>query len=270
MAIWVGYETSSTPNNAIIDLLTELSPGGDPTLQGVIPVFYGYFIPFKADIEGINRNCDTHAKSPNICIDGADWIRKNRDFLRQTYSEYAKNVAAIWGTERPLIWFFEPGFNDYIRTSQTAPLTMAELSNVASDLVNSIKAHLPNAKVSHFASPQLPSFKDYFGALDLSLIDFINVSGSAQYTNFFSGNSGEYPQSTYLRLHEETGLPILVDTGFGASKIVNSGWLTEPLDVMNARIADGVVGVVMDEDTEGMQDRIDTITSGLSPLVCVP
>jgi hypothetical protein len=268
LSIWVGYETDNVPNNAVKELLVALSPGGDAALQGVMPVFYGYFIPFRANTDGVNKNCDPSATTPNICVNGATWIREHRDFLRQTYSEYAKNVAAIWGTERPLIWLFEPSFNDYIRPSQTEPLSLALLSEIATELVNSIKAHLPNAIISHYASPMVTDFSEYFGAFDLSLVDMVNVTGSAQYDHFFSGNSEEYPNATYRALHAATGLPIFVDTGFDSSEVRDYGWLSASVDVIKQRIADGVVAVHLVEGTTDLQSRIDAFATELPPLDC--
>jgi hypothetical protein len=272
-AIWIGYESDGTVNNAIKNMLVALSPGGDSTLQGVIPVFYGYFIPFQAaNKDKIDKNCNPNATTPNICTDGAVWIWNNRDYLRSTYDNYVKQIASIWGTERPLIWLFEPGFNDYVRSSQSTPLTLTQLSTVASELIGTIKSRLPNALISHFASPLTTDLKQYFGALDLSLVDLVNVTGSAGYDYFYSGNTAQVnQQATYKSLHEATGLPLFVDTGFSASdvsKVTEPGWLTVGADVMNQRIADGVIGVQMDDGFDAMQTRINTITPELDKLDC--
>jgi hypothetical protein len=249
MSIWAGYETDNNLNSAIRSMLVALSPGGDTALQGLTPVLYAYFIPFKAEVKDqLNKNCDVTATTLNICTDGATWIRNNRDYLRNTYSNYAAQIASIWGKTSPLVWLFEPDFNNYIRQSQNEPLSLDELNNVALDLVGTVKAQLPNAIISYYAAASLNDFAEYFGALNLSLVDLVNVTGSAQYDYFFSGNSGVYPASTYRRLHEVTG--------------------TASVDVMNQRISDGVVAVQMETGTSTMQERIDTISSQLTPLNC--
>lgn len=269
MSIWMGYEQNDVLNNAITEMLTALSPGGNASLQGTTPVLYAYLIPFKAkEWDGINKDCDPNATDKNICTVGAEWIRTNRDKLRTTYATYATQVANVWGVNRPIIWLFEPSFTDYIRQNQTNQLSLAELAAVALDLSSTIKARLPNALISHFMSPEIADFAEYFSHFDLSLVSMVNVTGGASSDYFYSRLSGVYPNSTYRSLREATGLPLFVDTGFNATDIGESGWLTSSPDVVNARIAEGVIAVQMDTGTSAMQARIDETAELLTPLNC--
>jgi hypothetical protein len=229
---------------------------------------YAYFIPFKALNKDKLAACDPNSTAPNLCNEGAAWIRNNTAYLQGVYATYADQIATIWGTTRPLIWLFEPDYNNYIRDSQSEPLTPSELSFYASALIGTVKARLPKAIISHYASPSIGDFSTYFGALDLSLVDLINVTGSANYDYFFSNNSIVNPEATYRSLHEATGLPIFVDTGFSASEIPVKDWLTVSTDVINQRIADGVIGVLMNNGTSTLQTRITTTASQSSPLNC--
>jgi hypothetical protein len=265
MIIWIGYETDDGVNAAIPRMLNAIGPGGIPELQNdVTPVLYAYFIPKKSKLGG----CDPTSTSANVCTRGAQWIRANRDYLRSVYDNYAKAVAQTWGTTKPIVWLFEPGLNDYVRSSQESPLTLTELSIVASDLIGTIKARMPNALISHFASAEIADFEEYFGALDLTRVDLINVTGAATSEYFKEEFRQTYPKATYRNLHDITGLPIYVDTGFGASLVTNHGWLTAEPPVLNQRIADGVVAVQIEPPTDAMQGRIDTVDPQLTPLAC--
>lgn len=269
MSIWFGYEADDRLNAAVTKMLTTLSASGDPGFFGVTPVFYGYFIPFKSSLwDGISKDCAPSSATPNICTTGAAWIRSNRDKLRATYATYADQVAAVWGTEAPLIWLFEPGFNEYARASQTEPLTLEELSAVATDLVSTIKLHLPNARISHYASPAIEDLEAYFGALDLTYVDLVNVTGQAGLDYFAAGNNAANPSATYRRLHAASGRSILVDTGFGASALAPPDWLSVGADTISQRISDGVMAVQIDDAPSSMQSDIDLLMPGLPALDC--
>lgn len=268
MSIWFGYETDNVLNPAITKMLATLGPSGDAALSGVVPVFYAYLIPFKADLEGISKDCNPTATTPNICIDGAQWIRNNRDKLRSIYGSYADQVATAWGTARPVIWLFEPSFNDYTRTSQTAPLSLAELAAVATDLIATIKLRLPNAWISHFASPDIPDLQAYFAAMDMKYVDLVNVTGTAKLAYFGAGNNAANPSATYSRLHAASGRHIFVDTGFGASAVGAVDWLSSGPDTVNQRIADGVIAVQIDQAPASMQSDIAALAPKLSGLAC--
>ncbi|MGC4068121.1 MAG: hypothetical protein QM784_26435 [Polyangiaceae bacterium] len=265
-SLWMGYEKDDRLDNSIKKMLAELRGNGE--LRGKIPVLYAYMIPFKAYNQGLNKDCAPNSTSPNICTEGAAWIRANRDYLRDTYDSYARQLAAIWGTERPLLWLFEPGFNDYTRTSQSEPFTLPELGALAEDLVGTLKGPLPNALVSVFASPEIADYDAYFGAFDLQLIDFVHVTGAAIRDYFGSPTSIENPQATYAAVHRAAERPLFVDTGFSASDVKDNGWLTSDYTVINRRIADGVVAVQLGEVTAEMESQIDAVstkTVGLMP-----
>jgi hypothetical protein len=234
-----------------------------------VPVFYGYFIPFKFEnAKKGSKNCAPDSSIPNVCTTGSAWIRGNRDYLRGVYDTYAKEIAALWGTNRPLIWLFEPDFDDYVSASQTEPLTLQELSAVASDLIGTIQARLPNALISHFAAADIADFGAYFGALDLTRVDLVNTTGAATSEYFKPEFQQSHPNSTYRNLRDATGLPIYVDTGFYASDVSNHGWLTSAPSVINQRIAEGVIGAHVEPPTDSEQAQIDALNPQLSPLDC--
>jgi hypothetical protein len=265
LSVWVGYESDDGMNQAIVDLLGDLSPGGTPSLQGVIPVYYAYFVAFKS----LNRmglgGCAPESTTPNLCTEGAQWIVDNRDYLRQVYDDYARRTAAIWGTERPILWLLEPDFTDYIRPSQSNPLTLQELAALASDLISTIRARLPNALIALYASAQTTDYASYFGAFELSLVSFVYTTGWSV-TGALSASAAEQnPSATYQNLHAATGLPIFVDTGFGATLIADT-WTTAEASAINARIAEGVSAVNIEPPTSAMAEQVDALGPQLTPL----
>jgi hypothetical protein len=269
VSLWTGYDKDDRLNNVVKKMLVELRDTSAGSLRGKIPVLYAYMIPFKANNkDGISKDCAPNSTTANVCTEGAAWIRANRDYLRDIYDSYARQIAAIWGTERPILWLFEPGFNDYVRTSQSEPFTLPELGELAKDLVETLKGPLPNALVSLFAAPEIVDFGAYFDAFDLDLVDFVHVTGPANRDYFGSPTSIDNPSATYAEVHRAAERPLFVDTGFDASLVTDSGWLTSDPAMINRRIADGVVAVQIGEvtaETEAQIDAITTKTVGLIP-----
>ncbi|HMA93409.1 MAG TPA: hypothetical protein VKP30_12030, partial [Polyangiaceae bacterium] len=261
-----GWETQNQLDGGILRMLTAISPNNTGPLSGKMPVLYVPIIPLRAKADAQLRDCDPESTTPNLCTHGAEWIRSHRDELRGLYHDYAYDLEQNWPSEYPLIWLFEPRFSDYIRSSQTAPLSLQELSTVASDLIGAVRSRLKNALIGIHAASDIPDLAEYFGALDLSLVDLVYVSGTATSTKFGISpqNSGE--QATYSNLHSSTGLPIFVDTGYGTSTIANHGWLSSDPAPINARIAEGVFAVHVDPAPDDMDQRID----GLRPRVAEP
>jgi hypothetical protein len=269
LAAWTGYDEDDQLNNLVKKLFRDLGDSARGELKGKVPILYAYMIPFKAyNKDGLDKNCAPNSAKANICTEGAVWIRANRKYLREMYASYARQIAALWGTERPIFWLFEPGLNDYVRTSQTEPFTLQELGELAQDLIQTLKGPLPNALVSLFAAPEISDFDAYFGAFDRDLVDFVHVTGHAQRDYFGSPTSIENVAATYDVVHRAAERPIFVDTGFDASDIKDTGWLTSDATVINQRIADGVVAVQLGSVTADMEAQIgamSTKTVGVLP-----
>ncbi len=268
LSVWVGYEPDDGMNPAIEELLQITRPGSDHRLASAIPVFYAYFIAFKSKNRADLEPCDPSSTTPNLCTEGAQWIRDNRDYLHQVYDDYAARTAALYGTTRPIVWLLEPDFSNYARVSQSAPLSPTELSTVASDLISTIRARLPNARVAHFASPSSADFSRYFASFDLSLVSLVFTTGWSTSPSINSTAAVQNPSATYANLHAATGLPIFVDTGFGATLLPDT-WTTAAPAQLNQRIAEGVVAANIEPPPEDLGARIQALRPELTPL-CPP
>lgn len=264
----IGWQDGSRLDGDSLRLLNAVDPNRAGALQGKTPVFYAPIIALRAMSDGSLKDCDPASTTPNLCTQGAEWIRGHRDYLRQVYDSYASDIAQNWDTNCPLIWLFEPNFSDYVRSSQSTPLSLEELSTVASDLIATVRSRLKNVLIGHHVSPDIDNLAEYFGALDLSVVHMVYVSGTATSTRYGASPQSASETATYLNLHITTGLPIFVDTVFGGSPISNHGWLSSDPSAINDRIADGVFAVYVDPAPDDMGLRIENLRPRLDKPDC--
>lgn len=267
LGVLTGGEDGNELAGSSLRLMFELRPDSSSTLRGKTPVFYAPLIALKANLRDGLEVCGPES-SLTLCADGADWIRDNRDYLREVYDGYARDIADVWGTTRPLIWLFEPGFSEYLASDQSAPLSLKELDTVTSDLIGQIRSRLPNALISLHASPRIEDPFEYFGAIDLSLVHMVNVSGAATSDRFGTPLDADNPNATYSNLSAATGLPIFVDTGFGDAVLENHGWLTSDAKVINARISDGVFAVLIEPPPSNLDPLVQALLPKLTHPYC--
>lgn len=265
LSVLTGGEDSNVLGDASLRMLFELQPDSSSSLRDKTPVFYAPLIAFKAHAQDGLEFCGVDSPT-TLCSEGAEWIRNNRDYLREVYDSYALDIANVWGTTQPLIWLFEPGFSEYLASSQSSPLSLKELDAVTSDLIGRIRSRLPHAWISLHGTAQIEDLFAYFGAIDLSLVHMVNVTGTATSERIGSATDNDNPDATYANLSAATGLPIFVDTGFGEAAIENHGWLTSEPDLINARIKDGVFAVLVDP----LPADIDTLVEELRPQLRRP
>ena len=77
---------------------------------GKIPLFYAYIVAFEARFRKNLQDCDVSG-SNNLCTDGSNFIRANRDLLVSRYAHHAKAIAAALGDKNAVnIWVMEPDF----------------------------------------------------------------------------------------------------------------------------------------------------------------
>ena len=67
------------------------------TKNNKIPLFYAYVIAFEARSKKGLQDCDVG--SPNLCQQGAEFIRNNRQNLVNKYTEHATGIAARYGKD---------------------------------------------------------------------------------------------------------------------------------------------------------------------------
>jgi hypothetical protein len=259
LSVWVGYEKDDGMNNAVSSMLSNIISRA----PDIIPVYYAYFIAFKASVHGGLGDCNTDFDGHNLCNEGARWIRDNRDYILAIYDSYARMTVEIWGTEQPFIWLIEPDFIQYTYEEQTDPLTMPELAQLANDIINTIKNQMPNAIISLFHATWTYGVAEYWSYFDLSQVDLINTTGMADQDGYFNdGDAAGRAEATYAFLHQVTGKPIFVDTSFGVTEQGNT-WSNAPADVLNARISEGVCAVLIEPAPVDYEDQIGVLNPRL-------
>jgi hypothetical protein len=216
----------------------------------LIPVYYAYIIGFMGHAAGLVDGNQCPADNPNCATlvnGGAALIKANRDKIVQAYASYAAQSHAAWPT-KPLVWMLEGDFVQFTSTSQSSPLTMAELGQLTADIACAIKSNMPNAVVALDHSTWNPdqTTDDYWNAMKNAGVryDMVWTTGVANNNDYLqtgqSASSYNGKTATYAYLHQLTGKTIMVDDGCGAN--TDEDWSKASASVLNARIASGVVG----------------------------
>jgi len=216
----------------------------------LIPVYYAYLIGFFGHANGLvdgNQCPADNPDCPNLTNEGAALLKSRRDDIVAMYGEYARKSYAVWPT-KPLVWLLEGDFIQYTEPStQSSPLTMAELGELAADITCAIKANMPNAVVALNQSTWNTNEKTdaYWGAMANAGVHYdlawtTGVPDAGGYYNYdLNASSYNGATATYAYLHQVTGKNIWVDDGCGAE--ANEAWSTSPAATVNDRIASGVI-----------------------------
>jgi hypothetical protein len=155
-------------------------------------VFYAYITAFAARDLGQLYDCNDPAHpTTNLCTDGSNFIRNNRQTLVNLYGSIASSIASILGSNASPVFLIEPDFYQYYSNSwnsQTSgfyqqnggALTGSYMRSLMDDYVAAIKKSLPNALISWDISPwatqqQMTTWWGFFQ--NASYINFIHTSG---------------------------------------------------------------------------------------------
>jgi hypothetical protein len=259
---WVGSEA----NGGLGGNCTGCTMARQLATTGATAGYYAYFIGFQARAAGFG-DCNTDMDGHNLCTDGAQWIRSNRDSLISMYANYAKLTYQA-SPNKGVAWLLEGDFTQYTNRTQTNALTMAELGQLATDIICAIKANEPNATVAinHSSWIRNPQLTSYFMAMPLSLLDFVWTTGMGNVAGGYlnTGDSFNRPDGTYAYLHMLTGKNIVVDTSFGASAQSDT-WTTTDAATLNQRIQDGVVAAIVTTPPSNYQTAVAALTPQLGP-----
>ena len=137
---------------------------------GATPVYYAYVIAFLARAHDGLNDCDVASGSLSLCIRGADFIRRQRSLILDTYEAFARATAAeLPSASHRVVWLLEPDFYQYSEHSSTQLLRMVRGDDVVWErygglevgamvelmvgMIERIKRHLPNAAMSMDVSP---------------------------------------------------------------------------------------------------------------------
>ncbi len=249
--------------------LTQLSS------TNLIPAYYAYVIGFYGHVNGLPDG--NQSSGPNLTTGGGALIlgaanagcpsgqicAQNK--IVQAYAYYAKQSHAAWPT-RPLIWLLEGDYVQYAGSSQSKPLTYDQLGQLAALITTAIKTNMPNAIVAMDQSSWNADdvTNSFWNAMKQADLDLVWTTGVGNNNGFLSTgtNASSYngKTATYQYLHTLTGLKILVDESAGLSQQSDT-WSNQSAATINARIAEGVIGI----NVSGAPSTYQSNVASLSP-----
>ena len=233
--------------------------------SNLIPVYYAYMIGYYGHMNGLPDQ-NVNPNGANLSTGGAALIKANRQKIIDMYARYARETRAVWPT-KPLVWFLEGDFIQYTEASQSSPLTMAELGQLAADITCAIKTNMPNAVVAmnHSTWNSNEETNSFWCEMRRADLDMVWTTGVGNNGNFIeAGGTAAYynaATATYPYLRSLTGKTIAVDTSYGASSMSDS-WSNQTAAVLNNHIMNGVVGVNI---ANNPPSNYQTLVSGLAP-----
>lgn len=237
--------------------------------RDLVPVVVSYVIAFSARNHAGLQDCNVDDNT-NLCRYGASYLRDNlTSRILPTYESYARGYANCFGTTRPIIFIMEPDYYQYHVGGDARSLSPQEAGQIMGQLVGAIREHLPNAIFSLDVSPWMPNNgANWFPSFNLADFTFINTSGGGTDAN--NSRIRARDSMTWAGVRQVTGKPILADTGYGAAgSSEGHDALWDSVSNINARIADGVVGLAQYNPSNNWARTIGQIRSQLSaPSVC--
>jgi hypothetical protein len=262
VSIWAGSDENFNVY-WIGEMLKACKPGGK--LAGKTPVYYSYIIAFTARADLQLKDCNVG--SPNLCEQGANYMRQKKARILAQYEKYASETAKIWGTSLPIVWMMEPDYYQYASDSKQAggPLTFSEAGAYMGELVAAVKKHLPNAVFSLDISPWIANPSQWYGAFKMGDFTYMNTSGGgtdANNTRIRAANP-----MTWKSIHDLTKKPIIADDGYGVaggSTGHDATW-DDPAN-LKARMADGVIAITQTNPKSDWGATIAAIRPQLQPV----
>jgi hypothetical protein len=291
-------DTIATANPSMIPQLDFFTPGwmgqsdtfdmssvckeatGSGALANQVPVIVAYVAAFYVKRhDGLcDCNVTTCGTNNDLCHQGSADISAAMPSILNVYKSYAQGFASCYGTTRPIVFEMEPDFYQYTDSSESSPWTFAQAAQIMGQFVAAMKPYLPNAAFSMDISPWVgtnnntgsdgsDNGKNWYSYFDMTQFTFINTSGGGTdaATEKIRGDA-----MTWSGVNQVTGKPILADTGYGVG---GSPAGPDPVwDVpanINARIADGVVGITQYNPASTWGTTIAGIRSQLdTPRYC--
>ena len=231
------------------------------------PVLYSYIIAFTARRDMGLKDCDVG--TPNLCQQGAKYIRENKSRITGQYEKYASGVKNSFGTTDPVIWLMEPDFFQYVSSAQegTTELSSQEAGQLMKELVAIIKRNLPNAVISMDISPWNTNQSGWFSSFTMSDFTYMNTSGGRTDAN--STKIRNENGTTWSSIHSVTGKCIIADDGYGVGGgSIGHDPTWDDVNNLNARIADGVIAITQASPKADWASTIRTIRPQLNRPIC--
>ncbi len=250
---------------------------------GATPMIYGYVIAEFGKDHGL-ADCDVKKDSTH-CTHGASLIREFfADSILGRYRAYASGMREQLEYDLYLnpdtvqsIWLIEPDFYQYsVSASEQKKLYdgTEQIGGGIPDslmgvyfkqIVDTIRTYLPAAQIAIDISPWILDVPAWYSHFDLDIVDFASTSGGRT----AAGSEKIRPTNdlTWASAHEIIGKPILADAGYdkGGKGTGHAAIWDNPKNI-NARIADGVIGVMQMDAAYDYPGRVDTIRVQLKAL----
>jgi hypothetical protein len=102
------------------------------------PVIISYIIAFTARRDLGLQDCNVG--TPNLCQQGALYIRQNMPRILKQYAIYATGAETSFGSANKMIWCMEPDYVQYLGGTQ--PLTVPEAGTYMNQILDTILAQL--------------------------------------------------------------------------------------------------------------------------------
>jgi hypothetical protein len=240
---------------------------------GKTPVVVAYIIAFAAKRDLKIDDCNVSQN--NLCKKGAGYIRNNRTKILNIYSAYAKGIAGSYGTDKPVIWCMEPDYSQYTESMQEGGgISYADAGKLMSDIISTVKNDLPKSMFSMDISPWKDTTwqNNWFTALNVEEnFSFVNTSGgSSKAASAFISDDWAQNLPKWAWVMKRWKKPLIADAGYGVNGSPaghDSNW--DNVNNLNARIADGVIGVSQYNPKNDWAGTIQSIRSQLpAPPSC--
>jgi hypothetical protein len=243
----------------------------------IIPAYYAYIIGFYGHANGLPDG--NQSSGPNLTTGAGALIlgpanaacpsgvicAQNK--IVQAYVYYAKQSHAAWPT-KPLLWLLEGDFVQYAASSQTKPLSWAQMGQLAAQITTAIRSNMPNALIAmdHSTWNSDDVTNSFWAAMKQANLDYVFTTGVGNNNGFLSAgtNASSYngKTCTYAYLHSLTGLKILVDESAGLSQAADT-WSNQPAATINARISEGVIGINVSGAPSNYQSNVASLAPQL-------
>ncbi|MBR6378822.1 MAG: T9SS type A sorting domain-containing protein [Fibrobacter sp.] len=252
LAIWIG-------DNAQYNQYWEGDMAKACKKNNLTPVFYAYVI---AEYDKDQGYVDCDMGSPNHCTNGAQTIRDHWSDIIARYSSYAQGIANDFGTSGTTIWLIEPDFFQY-SASGDARSNFNQVGGgipddslcgkYFNDIVHAIRSKLPNAKIAVDISPWMNDFiTTWYSNFNPNNVDYLFSSGGRTQGNQSRIRSDNNNNVTWAQASAAMGgKKIIADDGYGVGGGSNNDyqdWMN--VNNLNARIADGVIGITIQEPND--------------------
>jgi hypothetical protein len=257
---WVGQSDTFDMTYACDEMKGELS-------SAVLAVV-SYIIAFSARRDQGLQDCNVNDQT-NLCRHGATYLRNRlENRIIPQYAMYARGFAAACGTTRPIIWMMEPDYYQYHAGGDANALSPQEAGQIMGRLVATVRQHLPNAIFSLDISPWIPNEgADWYSHFNLADFTFIHTSGGGTDAN--NARIRAVNTMTWAGVHRVTGKPIIADTGYGvAGSPTGHDPQWDVVANINARIADGVVGISQYNPNSSWSSTLSQIRPQLGKVAC--